>query len=186
MNPGKTTLTIILFLVSFLAQSRAVAQSTIMNVPSTDVVAAKKVYVEMDFLTNYAWQRKDSFQNYIPRAVVGVARNVEVGANVSFTHVSGQQLPIEVQPNVKWQFYSNEGAHTAAAVVCILYAPITHPAGTDTSGQCYVVGSERVSGRFGPRFTARGFALLGAGADQQTKGGAIAGYEQPLAKRVSF
>jgi hypothetical protein len=169
-----------------LGQHEAAAQSTLMNVPSTDVVAAKKVYVEMDFLTNYAWQRKDSFQNYIPRAVVGVARNVEVGANVSFTHVSGQESPIEIQPNVKWQFYSNEGARTAGAVGCILYAPITHRAGTDTLGQCYVVGSKRVSGRFGPRFTGGGFALLGAGADQRTKGGAIAGYEQPLAKRVSF
>ena len=28
--------------------------------------------------------------------------------------------------------------------------------------------------------------MLGARADQQTKGGAIAAYEQPLAKRVSF
>jgi len=164
----------------------AAAQSAIVNVPSTDVVASKKVYVEMDFLTNYAWQRKDSFQNYIPRTVVGVARNIEVGANVSYTHVSGQQLPIEVQPNIKWQFYSNESAHTAAAIGCILYAPITHRAGTDTLGQCYLVGSKRVIGRFGPRFTGGAFALLGAGADERTKGGAIAGYEQSLAKRVSF
>src|SRR5438477_8818506 len=148
-----------------LGQYEASAQSTIMNVPSTDVVAAKKVYVEMDFLTNYAWQRRDSFQNYIPRAVVGVARNIEVGANVSFTHVSGQQLPIEVQPNVKWQFYANEGAGTAAAVGCILYAPITHRAGTDTQGQCYLVGSKRLSGRLGPRLTGGWVALVVAGAD---------------------
>src|SRR5437763_223776 len=161
-----------------LGQYEAAAQSTIMNVPSTDVVAAKKVYVEMDFLTNYAWQRQGSFQNYIPRAVLGVARNVEVGANVSFTHVSGQQLPIEVQPNVKWQFYSNEGAHTAAAVGCILYAPITHRAGTDTLGQCYLVGSKRLSGRLGPRFTGGRFAFVGDGAEQRTKGGASVGYEQ--------
>src|SRR5205814_8561309 len=91
----------------------AAAQSTILNTPSTDVVAANKVYVEMAFLADYAWQRKDSFQNYIPRAVVGLARNIEVGANVSCTQVSRQQSPIEVQPNVKWQFYSNEGAGTA-------------------------------------------------------------------------
>ena len=143
-----------------LGQYEAAAQSTLMNVPSTDVVAAKKVYVEMDFLTNYAWQRRDSFQNYIPRTVVGLARNVELGANVSFTHVSGRQLPIEAQPNVKWQFYSNEGAGTAAAVGCILYAPISHRAGADTLGQCYLVGSKRISGRLGPRFTGGGFALL--------------------------
>src|SRR6266478_129420 len=186
MSLRNFTLLLFVSVLGALAHSSVAAQSKIMNSPSTDVVAAKKVYVEMDFLTNYAWQRRDSFQNYIPRAVVGLARNFEVGANVSFIHVSGRQLPIEVQPNVKWQFYSNEGAHTAAAVGCILYAPITHRAGTDTLGQCYVVGSKRVSGRFGPRFTGGGFALLGAGVDQQTKGGAIAAYEQPLAKRVSF
>src|SRR5438045_8147516 len=110
MNPSKKTLTLVLFLALFLAQGRAVAQSTIMNTPSTDVVASKKVYVEMDFLTNYAWEREGSFQNYIPRAVVGVAGNVEAGVNVSFTHVSGQDSPAEVQPNVKWQFYRNEKA----------------------------------------------------------------------------
>ncbi|MFN2576912.1 MAG: hypothetical protein ABR607_04390 [Pyrinomonadaceae bacterium] len=187
MNRGKTKPTIIgFFLVSFLVQGQVVAQSTLMNVPSTDVVSTRKVYLEMDFLTNYAWQREGSFQNYIPRAVVGVAHNVEVGANVSFTHVAGQQLPIEVQPNVKWQFYANEAAGTAAAVGCILYAPITHRAGSDGLGQCYFVGSKRFSGRLGPRFTGGGFALLGAGTDQRTKAGAIAGYEQPLTKRFSF
>jgi len=185
MNPGKTTLTLILFLVLFLAPSFAVAQSTLMNVPSTDVVASKKVYVEMDFLTNYAWQREGSFQNYIPRAVVGVAGNVEAGVNVSFTHVSGQNSPIEVQPNVKWQFYNNEAAGVAGATGCILYAPITHRRGTDTLGQCYLVGSKRFTGSHGPRFTGGGYTLIGAPAER-TKGGAIVGYEQPLFNRFSF
>src|SRR6185436_21127803 len=96
---------LLVFTILLLVSSSAFAQTTIMNTPSTDVVASKKVYVEMDFLTNYAWKREGSFQNYIPRAVVGVAGNVEAGVNVSFTHVSGQNSPIEVQPNVKWQFY---------------------------------------------------------------------------------
>src|SRR5437762_13019395 len=95
-----------------LGQHEASAQSTILNTPSTDVVAAKKVYVEMDFLTNYAWQRRNSFQNYIPRAVVGVAHNVEIGANVSCTHISRQQLPIELQAIAKLRFYANEGSRT--------------------------------------------------------------------------
>src|SRR2546423_8560334 len=179
MSPRQ--LFLLLLLLAVVPASDLYAQTTLMNIPSTDVVASKKVYVEMDFLTNYAWQRQGSFQNYIPRAVVGIARNVEAGVNVSFTHVSGgERLPIEVQPNVKWQFYSNEGAGTAGAVGCVLYAPVNHRAGTDTLGQCYVVGSKRLSGRFGPRFTGGGFAMLGASADQRTKGGAIVGYEQPL------
>ncbi len=169
-----------------LAYGAATAQSTLMNVPSTDVVAAKKIYVEMDFLTNYAWQRQGSFQNYIPRTVIGAGRNIEVGVNVSYTHVSGESQPIEVQPNIKWQFYSNEGNGTAAAVGCILYAPVTHRTGTTTFGQCYTVASKQLRGRFGPRFTGGAYALLHASEDEKTKAGAIVGYEQPLVKRVSL
>ena len=104
------------------------AQSTILNVPSTDAVLTKKVYVEFNFITNYAWERHGSFQNYLPRAVVGIGHNIEVGANLSYTHVSGETQPIEVQPNVKWRFYSNEANETAAAVGCMLYAPVTERA----------------------------------------------------------
>ena len=187
MTTRKLTSLVLPVVCCLLAYGAVMAQSTIMNTPSTSVVAAKKVYVEMDFLTNYAWQRQGSFQNYIPRTVIGVARNVEVGVNVSYTHISdGESQPIEVQPNIKWQFYSNEGSGTAAAVGCILYAPVTHRAGTTTFGQCYSVASKQLRGRFGPRFTGGAYALLHASDDEKTKVGAIAGYEQPLAKKVSF
>jgi hypothetical protein len=156
------------------------------NVPSTDVVAARKVYLEFDFLTNYAWQREGSFQNYIPRTVIGVGRNVEVGANVSYTHVSGENLPIEIQPNVKWQIYSNESNGMSVAVGCILFAPVTHRAGARTIGQCYSLASKQLRGRFGPRFTGGGYALLHANEDERTKAGAILGYEQPLSNQISL
>jgi len=177
--------TLLIFATVLLASSSAFGQTTIMNTPSTDVVASRKVYLEMDFLTNYAWQREGSFTNYIPRAVVGVAGNVEAGVNVSFTHVSGQDSPVEVQPNVKWQFYRNEKAGVAAATGCILYTPMNHRAGTDTMGQCYVVGSKHFTGSHGPRFTGGGYTLIGA-SSERVKGGAIVGYEQPLFNRVSF
>ena len=177
---------VFLVLVTFLVSAATVtAQSTLMNVPSTDVVAAKKVYVEMDFLTNYAWQREGSFQNYIPRTVIGVAKNFEAGVNVSFTHVTGEDSPVEIQPNVKWQFYSNETHGTAAAVGCVMYTPLTNRAGTDTLGQCYAVASKQMNGKYGPRFTGGGYTLIGA-ASERSKGGAIVGYEQPLAKRLSL
>ncbi len=181
--------TIILFawFVSSLTGGSAKAQSTIMNIPSTDVVAARKVYVEMDFLTNYAWKREGSFQSYIPRAVVGVARNVEAGINVSFTHIDGEPgQPIEIQPNVKWQFYNNESNGTAASVGCILYAPINHRAGTDTHGFCYVNGSKRFSGRLGPRITGGGYTLVSARKENGDRVGAMAAYEQPISKRVGL
>ena len=170
-----------------IAAYRANAQSTLLNIPSTDVVESRKLYLEMDFLTNYAWQREGSFQNYIPRAVVGLGRNIEAGVNVSFTHVDGGPAqPIEIQPNVKWQFYKNEAHGTAAAAGCLLYAPISHRAGTDTFGFCYGNGSKKLSGRFGPRFTGGGYLLFGAHAENGTRAGGMAGYEQPLTKRVGI
>lgn len=188
MSTSRFALLLLVFLFTFgLSGHRpAQAQSTLLNVPSTDVVAARKVYVEMDFLTNYAWQRQGSFQNYIPRAVIGVGRNVEVGANLSYTYVGGETNPLELQPNIKWQVYSNEENGTAVAIGCILYAPVTHRAGTNTLGQCYSTFSKQMRGRFGPRFTGGPYVLLHTNEDERTKAGAIIGYEQPLAKKVSL
>ena len=173
-------------LCCLLSNNSVMAQSTLMNVPSTDIVAARKIYLEMDFLTNYAWQRQGSFQNYIPRVVVGAVRNVEAGVNVSYTHVSGEAQPIEVQPNIKWQFYNNEGNGTAAAIGCILYAPVTRRAGTNTMGQCYAVTSKKLIGDYGPRFTGGVYTLIHAREGDGTKVGAIVGYEQPLTKKVGL
>ena len=174
-------------LILCLSGQKAFAQSTIMNTPSSDVVAAKKVYVEMDFITNYAWARGDErFANYLPRAVVGVGRNVEVGVNVSYTRVPGGGAPIEIQPNAKWQFYNNEGKGVAAAAGCMFFVPITHRAGTDTFAQCYSVASKQFSGNYGPKFTGGGYRLIGAGPAEETKTGVLAGYEQPLTQTVSF
>src|ERR1051325_4014761 len=108
-------------LICLLVPRAAHGQSTLMNVPSTDVVAPKQVYVEMDFITNYAWERGDNgFQNYLPRTVIGAGKNIEAGVNVSFTHVPGGGEPIGLQPNAKWQFYNNEAKGIAAAVGCIV------------------------------------------------------------------
>ena len=185
MNRKTVTLTFLCATLLLCAGAESWAQTTILNTPSTDVVASKRVYVEMDFLTNYAWQRESSFQNYIPRVVVGIPGKLEAGVNVSFTHISGQDLPVEVQPNVKWQFYNNEKAGVAAATGCILYTPMNHRAGTDTLGQCYVVGSKQFSGNRGPRFHSGAYSLVGA-PSERTKQGAIIAYEQPLFNRFSF
>src|ERR1044072_7743313 len=154
------------------------AQSTVMNAPSTDVVSAKKVYLEMDFITNYAWAEGDErCANYLPRAVVGIGHNIEVGANVSYTRVPGGGAPIELQPNAKWKFYQNEARGIAASVGCIWFVPFTHRPGTKTFGQCYSVASKKVPGAYGPRFTGGGYYLIAAGNAEKTRAGAIVAYE---------
>lgn len=187
MSIRKPTLPLVALLFLFALAIDANAQSTLMNVPSTDVVATKKVYVEMDFITNYAWERGDNrFENYIPRTVIGVGKNIEVGANVSYTHVPGGGQPIELQPNVKWQFYNNEQKGIAAAAGCIGYVALTHRSGTRKFAQCYGVASKQFKGDHGPRFTGGAYTLLNAHDAEKTKTGAIVGYEQPIVDKVDF
>src|SRR4030081_1006271 len=89
-------------LLTLLPKSAAVAQSTLFNVPSTDVVPKKKVYLEFDFLSHFTSHTKGGFQIYAPRAVFGVAKGVEAGVNVSFVDALAPNQPVYISPNVKW------------------------------------------------------------------------------------
>lgn len=162
------------------------AQSTLFNIPSTDVVAKKKTYVEFDFVSHLESHGNGGFQTYVPRVVFGVAKNLEVGANVVFTDALGPDQPVELQPNLKYQFYSNEGNGVTAAVGGILYTPIAHRAGVDTFGLLYSTVSKKWKGPYGPRLTGGGYGLLGRANGNGSEGGAIVGYEQPLHPRVNF
>ena len=176
----------LLLAVFWLSAHPAAAQSTIATVPSTDVVSANNVYLEFDFISHYASHHNGGFQTYEPRAVVGVGHNVEVGANVLYTDGLGVNQPIEIQPGLKWRFYQNEGQGVAASVGGMLYAPVTHRGGTDTFLMLYAIVSKKVMGKFGPRLTGGGYALVGRNQGAGPRGGVIAAYEQPLVPRVSF
>src|SRR5436190_21519575 len=113
-------------LLMLLPESAAVAQSTLFNVPSTDVVAKKKVYLEFDFLSHFTSHANGGFQIYAPRAVFGVAKGVEAGINVSVIDAFVPNQPVYISPNVKWQFYNNEKAGVAVSAGGLLYTPIAH------------------------------------------------------------
>ncbi|SRR6266545_1555 len=173
-------------LLTLLVQSAAVAQSTLFNIPSTDVVAKKKVYLEFDFLSHFTSHADGGFQIYAPRAVFGVGKGVEVGVNISAVDAFAPDQPVYVSPNVKWQFYNNENEGVAISAGGLLYTPVAHRAGADTYGFIYSVVSKKVKSDYGPRFTGGGYALPGLADGLGTKGGAIIGYEQPLASKVTF
>ena len=176
------------FLIVGVLNSQAVkAQSTIVNVPSSDIVQKGHVYLEGDFITDFGWAGGSSFRTYVPRVVVGVTRGVEAGVNVAFTEVrSGVRQPIEIQPNIKWQFFNDETKGMAASVGCMLYMPVTHRAGTDTFGMCYTTLSKKVLINHGPRLSVGFYSLFGRDRGKGARAGVMAGYEQPLARRVSF
>jgi hypothetical protein len=175
----------VLCVVTFVS-SIVKAQSTLFNIPSTDVVSTKKVYVEFDFISHLESHDKGGSQAYVPRLVVGVAKNLEAGANVAFLDTLAPNQPVEFQPNAKYQFYNNEKYGLAAAAGGILYTPIANRAGIDTFGLLYTTVSKRFKGDHGPRLTGGGYGLVGRANGNGSEGGAIVGYEQPLHPRVNF
>ena len=175
-----------LVLLTLLQTQTTKAQSTIFNIPSTDVVAPKKVYLEFDFLSHFTSHANGGFQIYAPRVVVGVAKKVEAGINISVVDTLTPNQPVYVSPNVKFQVYNNESNGVAVAFGGLLYTPIAHRTGADTYGFFYSVVSKKVKGDHGPRVTGGAYGLPGLSDGLGTKGGAIVGYEQPVSKRVSF
>ena len=164
----------------------AFAQSTIFNIPSTDVVARKKVYLEFDFLSHMESHEDGGFEAYVPRAVVGIGHNIEVGSNFGFIDTVVPNQVVEWQPNIKWQFFNSESKGVAATFGGIAYIPIAHTKGADTFGLFYSNVSKKFKSDYGPRVTGGGYILAGRDPNNGAEGGAMLGYEQPLSKRVSF
>lgn len=169
-----------------LACGAVSAQSTLFNIPSTDVVAPKKVYLEFDFISHLESHSDGGFQAYVPRGVVGIRKGVEAGVNFSFTDALAPNQPVEMQPNLKWQFFNSENKGLAAAVGGIAFIPVANRAGADHFGLIYTTMSKKVKHDFGPRMTFGGYVLAGRASGTGSEGGAILGFEQPLNKRVNF
>jgi hypothetical protein len=172
--------------VSGIAVKPAAAQSTIFNIPSTDTVAPKKAYFEFDYLPQVPGpDGGDRFQTSTPRIVFGVSPQVEAGVNVSNTSLSGTTLSL-FQPNLKYKFYSDDMQGMAATAGFVWYIPINHRDVQGTFGLVYANFSKKV-GKDGPRFTIGPYGVVaGANDFSGTKGGILAGYEQPLSGKVSF
>src|SRR6185369_8091752 len=114
----------------------AMAQSTIFNIPSTDVVDKGKGYVEFDFLPQAP--APDTTRTYIynPRLVVGVAKGLEVGVNFPVTHTSPVNAGY-VQPNFKYKFFANDDKGVAMSGGLFCNTPINHRDGQDSYGYVY-------------------------------------------------
>jgi hypothetical protein len=164
----------------------AAAQSTIFNIPTTDTVAPKKGYFEFDYLAQLPKPDAGQFQIFMPRLVVGVAPNVEVGVNFANTKISdGGGTFSQIQPNIKAKFYNNDDAGVAAAAGVIFYTGLNHRDDQDSFSLFYAEVSKKVkTGNYGPRVHGGIYGSASYGDDEQV--GAILGYEQPLSGKVSF
>jgi hypothetical protein len=177
-----------LFLITVGGQA-ALAQSSLFNAPTTDTVGSGRARVEFEYRRQTPDEEAPRTSVYMPRAMVGLGRNFEVGANLSFVRTEGTgRTNAFFSPNVKWKFYDNEESGVAASGGAVLFTPVNHRAGTDTFGMLYTNVSKKVQASYGPRLTAGIYGVVGT-SDRQFRGpraGALLGVEQPVHPRVSL
>jgi len=161
----------------FLTGTIANAQQTIFNVPTSDVLDVGKVYVELDasFKTNDE-DALHKFSSFVPRLVVGVGGNVEVGLNVTGNIQPGADSTTLV-PTVKWKFYKNEKKQVALFGGTNVYLPVRNRA-YNLGSYSYIALSKTIKKS---RITAGGFvASKNVFAPNAVRGGGQFGFEQAV------
>jgi hypothetical protein len=174
--------TSLLIFSAFFAVS---AQSTIFNIPSTDVLDAKQFSIEADFIAHFDKWEKGGFQSYGYRTVYGVGRKLEVGINFFYTR-NGSTSPKELQPNLKFKVYEKEKYGLAVAAGAQFVVPLNKSAGRRTFGMFYSNASKVFKQTGETRVTGGFYTVLGAERDFGTKNGALLGIEQPIKGKLSL
>jgi hypothetical protein len=175
-------LTCLLILGACLTTS---AQSTIFNIPSTDVMGEKRFYVEADFIAHFDKWNKGGFQSYGYRTVYGVRRRLEVGVNFFYTR-NGSTSPKELQPNLKYKVFDKEKYGLAVATGVQFFVPLNRSAGSRAFGMFYSNASKTVKRTGGTRLTGGFYNIFGANRGFGTRNGALVGLEQPVIGKLTF
>jgi hypothetical protein len=114
----------ILFTIFTALAVSANAQQTVFNVPSADVMDPGKVYVELDASFKPVDQAAlNKFSSFVPRGVVGVGHNVEIGLNLNGNIQPGDDTTTLV-PAIKWKFYENKKKDLALFAGNNFYIPV--------------------------------------------------------------
>jgi hypothetical protein len=174
-----------LCLLFFAASSAITAQSTIFNIPSTDVMGEKRFYVEADFIAHFDKWEKGGFQSYGYRTVYGLRKKLEVGVNFFYTR-NGQTSPKELQPNFKYKVFEKEKYGLAVAAGGQFFVPLNRSAGRRPFGMFYSNVSKSIKKTGGTRLTGGFYTVVGAERDFGTKNGALIGFEQPIYGKLSM
>ena len=107
-------------LILFLFPLRsALAQQTVFNVPSADVMDKGKVYGEFD----YTVRPVDPLATFTPRIVVGIGHDIEVGVNINgFSAPVFDQL--DITPTIKWRPWKSTTSNWSFYVGDDVFIPV--------------------------------------------------------------
>lgn len=179
---------ICVFLLGFLlifGNLKTKAQSTIFNVPSTDVMGENRFYIEADFIAHPDKWAKGGFQSYGYRTVYGIRKKLEVGINFFYTR-NGSTSPKELQPNIKYKVFTKEKYGLAVSAGAQFFVPLNRSAGRRAYGMFYSNASKIIKRTRGTRITGGFYTVFGAKRSFGTKNGAIVAIEQPIKGKLSF
>lgn len=172
----------IAIVVAFWTVAETQAQQTIFNVPTTDIMGRGKVYAEVDasFKPN-SQTALHRFASFVPRAVVGMGGNVELGLNVTGNIQPGDDSTTLV-PNAKWRFYQNEKNGIAMVAGTNLFIPVTNQ-GNDLGTYSYLAISKTINKT---RLTGGGYVTSkNVFAPEAVRSGGQFGIEQTVNSKFS-
>ena len=167
---------ILLSLIGFMLSAGALAQETIFNVPSGDILDKGKIYGEFD--SAYLWDVR--IGTYTPRVVVGIGHQLEIGLNLNGITTPGPSQ-ITPTPTIKWKAYSRAG--WALLLGNDLFIPVQNKT-YDAGNYFYVQLTKRFKAQ--ARITLGAFDFTPHVVASGNKVGGQFGIEQPISKRVTL
>lgn len=172
-----------LLMLLLMTTGSVFGQQTIFNVPTTDVLDHGKVYFELD--ASFKPNNQDAarrFYSLVPRLVVGVGHEVEIGVNLA-GHMHPGTDATTIVPTVKWRFYQNEKSKVAFMAGTNFYIPVRNRA-YNFGTYSYVAGSKTIGST---RLTAGGFiASKSVFAANANRGGGQFGIEHTVNNKLSL
>src|SRR5690348_1432836 len=159
-----------------------VAQQTIFNVPSADVMDKGKVYGELDASVKFNCEPAlCKFSSFVPRVVVGTGGNVEIGLNVNGNLQPGPDTTTLV-PVIKWRFYHNEKNGWTLYGGSHLYIPIRNRS-YNVGNYTYIAAAKTIKNT---RLTAGAYvASKNVFVQNAVRAGGQFGFEQTVSKNFS-
>ncbi len=161
-------------LFSLLLCGNSSAQQTIFNVPSTDVLDKGKVYGEFDASFKVNNQRDvRRFSSFVPRVVVGVGGNVEIGLDVTGNIQPGTDSTTLI-PAIKYRFYQNEKKDVSVVAGTNVFVPVRNRA-YNIGSYSYVNASKTFNEK--TKLTAGGYFYSKNVVSTASRSGAQLGFE---------
>jgi hypothetical protein len=173
----------LVILVVIAGEAVVKGQQTIFNIPNSDVSNKGKVYLELDssFKPNDQ-EAVRKFSSFVPRVVVGVGGDVEVGLNLTGNIQAGPDSTTLV-PAIKWRPYSNRDKGWSIVVGDHVFIPVKNKA-YNIGNYAYIQLSK--SFKTGTRLTAGGYHFTKNVVSTAARGGGQFGFEQTVNKNLNI